>query len=77
MSKENRSCQEFISNPVIPSNFEILSPPPLNCANCKRWDVDKSKCKEEIWVKPWSEHTTSIYEEEDIELPMTVGWCQY
>lgn len=68
---ENRSCQEFIPKPVIPSNYEEPTAPHVNCANCKRWNIDEKKCHEMIWVKDWVEYTA----EED--LPIASGWCQY
>jgi len=44
MSGENRSCSEFKSNEP-----GIL----VNCANCKRWNYSRHKCREEIWVLHW------------------------
>lgn len=70
----NRSCQEFIPKPIIPSNYEDPTTPHVNCANCKRWKLELGKCREMIWIIPWIEYKTSICEE---ELTLNSGWCQY
>ena len=48
---ENRSCPEFILNPLLVTEFKLA----VNCANCKRWLPKSSKCREMIWVKEWVE----------------------
>lgn len=50
---ENRSCPEFIPKTIISSNYEELTVQLVNCANCKRWNIDKQKCREEIWLIEW------------------------
>ena len=73
MSK-NRSCKEFIPKPIIPSNYEELTAPHNNCANCIRWSTEKERCREEVWVKEWIEYTTNP---NDDNLPEITGWCHY
>lgn len=53
---ENRSCPEFILNPLLVNEFKLA----VNCANCKRWVLKLSKCREMIWVKEWVEWMTAM-----------------
>jgi len=51
MLGENRSCKEFIAK---------YNDARVNCATCRRWNIEKEKCREESWVGEW---VTAEYEE--------------
>ena len=53
---ENRSCKEH------KSRYDGAL---INCATCIRWDPNRKKCREEIWVPLWISSQSNEYEESE------------